>query len=161
MRFTGAGRTTKDNRDNLAEIDWIRVGPADGDAPYSAPTRTDALTTLTIGGMARRGVSLRAPGSMRCGGFVPNGAILEGQIGVSGGEAEAEVRVLVDRAEPRVIGSFKLGGEGAPPWQPVSLPLGDVGTLAAVELVAKTSTKGARVVFAEPRVVGRAHAPRP
>lgn len=159
LRFNGAGRATKDNRDNLAEVDWVRVGPADGDAPYSAPTRSDALTTLTIGGLARRGVSLRAPGSVRCGGFVPNGAILEGQIGVSGGEAEAEVRVLVDRAEPRVIGSFKLGGEGAPPWQPISLPLGDVGTLAAVELVAKSSTKGARVVFAEPRVVAARTAP--
>jgi arylsulfatase A-like enzyme len=159
VRFTGAGKATKDNRDNLAEIDWIRVGPADGDAPYSAPTRADAMTTLTIGGLAKRGVSLRAPGSVRCGGFVPSGSILEGQIGVSGGEAEAEVRVLVDRAEPRVVGSFKLGGEGAPPWQPVSLPLGDVGTLAAVELVAKTSTKGARIVFAEPRVVAARTAP--
>ena len=40
VRFNGAGRTAKDNRDNLAEIDWIRVGPADGDAPYAAPTRS-------------------------------------------------------------------------------------------------------------------------
>jgi arylsulfatase A-like enzyme len=55
-----------------------------------------------------------------------------------------------------VVGSFKLGGEGAPAWQPVSLPLGDVATLAAVELIAKSSTKGARVVFAEPRVVAGA-----
>jgi hypothetical protein len=140
LRVSGGAKAT---RDNLAEIDWIRVGPADGDAPYSAPTRNDALTTVSIGGLARRGISLRAPGSVRCGGFLPNGAMLEGQIGVSGGEGEAEVRVLVDRAEPRVIGSFRLGGEGAPPWQPISLPLGDVGTLAAVELVATTSTKGA------------------
>ena len=150
VRLVGGARAT---RDNLAEIDWIRVGPADGDAPYSAPTRSDALTTVSIGGVARRGISLRAPGSVRCGGFVPSGSILEGQIGVSGGEAEAEVRVLVDRAEPRVVGSFKLGGEGAPAWQPLSLPLGDVGTLAGVELVAKSSTKGARIMFAEPRVV--------
>lgn len=150
LRVVGGARAT---RDNLAEIDWIRVGPPDGDAPYAAPTRADALTTVTIGGVARRGVSLRAPGSVRCGAFVPNGAVLEGQIGVSGGEAEAEVRVLVDRAEPRVVGSFHLGGEGAPPWQPLSLPLGDVGALAAVELIAKSSTKGARVVFAEPRVI--------
>ncbi len=150
VRLNGGARAT---RDSLAEIDWIRVGPADGEAPYSAPTRGDALTTVTIGGLAKRGISLRAPGSARCGGFIPNGAMLEGQIGVSGGEAEAEVRVLVDRAEPRVIGSFKLGGEGAPAWQPISLPLGDIATLAAVELVAKSSTKGARVVFAEPRVM--------
>ncbi len=154
VRVVGGAKAT---RDNLAEIDWIRVGVPDGDAPYAAPTRADALTTVTIGGVARRGVSLRAPGSVRCGGFVPNGAVLEGSIGVSGGEADAEVRVLVDRAEPRIVGSFHLGGEGAPPWQPISLPLGDVGTLAAVELVAKNSTKGARVVFAEPRVIA-AHA---
>lgn len=150
LRLIGGTRVT---HDNLAEFDWIRVGPADGDAPYAAPTRSDALTTLSIGGRARRGISLRAPGSMRCGGFVPPGALLEGLIGVTGGEAEAEVRVLVDRAEPRVVGTFKLGGEGAPAWQPISLPLGDVNTLAAIELVAKSSTKGARVVFAEPRVV--------
>ncbi len=156
LRVVGGARAT---RDNLAEIDWIRVGPIDGDLPYSAPTRSDALTTVSIGGVARRGISLRAPGSMRCPGFVPNGAILEGQIGVSGGEAEAEVRVLVDRVEPRVIGSFKLGGEGAPAWQPMSLPLGNVGTVAAVELVAKSSTKGARIVFAEPRVVATGIAP--
>lgn len=155
VRVNGGARGA---RDNLAEIDWIRVGAADGDAPYAAPTRNDALTTVSIGGLAKRGISLRAPGSARCGGFIPSGAMLEGHIGVSGGEAEAEVRVLVDRAEPRVIGSFKLGGgEGAPTWQPISLPLGDVGTLAAVELVARSSTKGARVVFAEPRVVA-AHA---
>jgi arylsulfatase A-like enzyme len=150
LRVVGGARAT---RDNLAEVDWIRVGAPDGDAPYAAPTRADALTTVNIGGVARRGVSLRAPGSVRCGAFVPNGASLEGQIGVSGGEADAEVRVLVDRAEPRVVGSFHLGGENALPWQPISLPLGDVGTLAAVELVVKSSTKGARVVFAEPRVV--------
>ena len=144
---------TKASHDQLVEIDWLRVGPADGDAPYAAPTRSDALTTVTIGGVARRGLSLRAPGSARCSGFVPNGSVLEGQIGVTGGEAEAEVRVVTDRAEPRVIGSFHLGGEGAPPWRPMSLPLGDVGTLAAVELVAKSSTKGARIVFAEPKVM--------
>lgn len=150
VRFIRSGRGTNED---LAEIDWIRVGPVDGDAPYSAPTRSDALTTVSIGGRARRGISLRAPGSVRCGGFVPKGAVLEGQIGVSGGEAVAEVRVLVDRAAPRVAGSFELGGEGAPAWQPISLPLGDLGTLAAIELVASSSTKGARVVFAEPRVV--------
>lgn len=155
LRATGGAKAS---HDQLVEIDWIRVGAADGDAPYAAPTRADALTTVSIGGVARRGISLRAPGSARCPGFVPNGAVLEGQLGVTGGEAEAEVRVLVDRAEPRVVGSYRLGGEGSPPWRPISLPLGDVGGLAAVELVAKTSTKGARVVFAEPRLVASSRA---
>lgn len=151
LRFVGGARAT---HDSLAEIDWIRVGPNDGEAPYSAPTRADALTTVTLGGIPRRGISLRAPGSARCTGFVPNGAMLEGFIGGVGGEGEAEVRVVVDRMEPRVVGTLHVGGPNDPPgWRPLSLPLGDVGTIASVELVAKTSAKGARVVFAAPRVV--------
>ena len=151
LRFVGGARTA---HDSLAEIDWIRVGPNDGDAPYSAPTRGDALTTITLGGVPRRSISLRAPGSARCTGFIPNGAMLEGFIGGTGGEGEAEVRVVVDRQEPRVIGTFKLGGPNDPPgWRPLALPLGDIGTIASVELVAKSSAKGARVVFAAPKVV--------
>jgi arylsulfatase A-like enzyme len=160
-----AGSAPKGSKDQLAEIDWVHVGPYDGEGPYSAPTRSDALTTVTLGGVARRGLSLRAPGFARCAGFVPSGAVLEGYVGVAGGgEAEVEVRVLVDRSEPRVVGSVQLGapvdapGPGGAPasgttWRPLALPLGDVGSIAAVELVAKTSAKGARVVFAEPRVV--------
>lgn len=159
LRFNGAGKAAP--HDALAEIDWIRVGPVDNDGPYAAPTRSDALTTVTLAGVARRGLSLRAPGFARCSGYVPKGAVLEGFIGTSGGEAEAEVRVIVDRAEPRVVANVHLPapqrGEGATrdgtTWRPLSVPLGDVGALAAVELVAKSSGKGARVVFAEPKVV--------
>jgi hypothetical protein len=144
----------KGAHDLLAEIDWIRVGPHDGDAPYSAPTRADAITSVAIGGTTKRSVSLRAPGFARCTGFLPSGSVLEGFVGVTGGEAEAEVRVLVDRAEPRVVGTFHLGRPGDPPgFRPIALPLGDVGSLGAVELVAKSSSKGARVAFAEARVM--------
>ena len=62
LRFAGGPRGAKDE---LAEIDWIRVGPIDGEAPYSAPTRSDALASTTLGGIARRGISLRAPGWAR------------------------------------------------------------------------------------------------
>lgn len=158
LRFNGGSRA---QREHLAEIDWIRVGPNDGDAPYSAPTRSDAVTTVSVSGTARRSVSLRAPGFARCSAFIPNGSVLEGFIGATGGEAEAEVRVLVDRAEPRVVGTFRLGGPTDPPgWRPISLPLGDIGTLAGVELVAKSSSKGARVAFAEARVIPPAE-PKP
>ncbi len=151
LRFNGGAKAS---HDQLAEIDWIRVGPNDGDAPYAAPTRLDAVTTVSISGSARRAVSLRAPGFARCTAFIPNGSVLEGFIGVTGGEAEAEVRVLVDRSEPRPVGTFRLGGPEAPAgWRPISLPLGEVGTIASVELVAKSSSKGARVAFAEARVV--------
>lgn len=156
LRFNGGARS---QHDELAEIDWIRVGPNDGDAPYSAPTKSDAATTVSVGNVPRRSISLRGPGFARCSAFVPNGSMLEGFIGVTGGEAEAEVRVLVDRAEPRVVGTFHLGGPTDPPgWRPLSLPLGDIGTIGAIELVAKSTSKGARVAFGEARVV---EAPRP
>jgi len=160
LRFNGGPKAT---HDLLAEVDWIRVGPNDGDAPYAAPTRSDAITSVAIAGTTKRSVSLRAPGFARCSGFIPSGSMLEGFVGVTGGEAEAEVRVLVDRAEPRVVGSFTLGRPTDPQgFRPIALPLGEIGTLAAVELVAKTSSKGARVAFAEPRITsGATEAPRP
>lgn len=148
-------------RDDLAEIDWIHVGPNDGGEPYAAPTRNDAIATVAVGGVGKRSVALRAPGFLRCAGFVPNGARLETALGVTGGQADAEVRVVIDRQEPRVIGTFHLGGEEQPAWKPVSLPLGDVGTIAGVELVAKNSTKGARVLFADPRVMSPPVEPPP
>lgn len=175
LRFGGAGGGGVGARshgalDQLVEIDWIRVGANDGEMPYAAPTRGDAITTVAMGGASKRAVSLRAPGFARCSAFIPNGSMLDGFIGLTGGEqgmgsakpeADAEVRVLVDRSEPRVIGTFHLGGEGAAQgsagapngWRPISLPLGDVGTIAAIELVAKSSSKGVRVAFAEARVI--------
>lgn len=155
LRFNGGPRGTVEP---FGEIDWIRVGPQDSEGPYSAPTRNDAITTMTIAGAQRRAVSLRAPGFARCTAFVPNGSVLEGAIGVSGGEAEAEVRVLVDRQEPRVVASFRLGPGDPPGFRPFSVPLGDVGTLAGVELVATSSSKGARVAFADARVTASAAA---
>ncbi|HVH45151.1 MAG TPA: hypothetical protein VM925_22515, partial [Labilithrix sp.] len=93
LRFNGGGRA---QHDQLAELDWIRVGPNDGDAPYSAPTRSDAITSVSIANTPRRSISLRAPGVARCTAFIPTGSILEGFVGTAGGEADAEVRVLVD-----------------------------------------------------------------
>lgn len=151
LRFNGGSRS---QGVELAALDWIRVGPNDGDAPYAAPTRSDVITTVSIAGTPKRGVSLRAPGFARCSSFIPSGSVFEGFIGATGGEAEAEVRVLVDRSEPRVVGSYHLGRPNDPRgWQPISIPLGDIDQIAAIELVTKTSAKGARVAFAEARVV--------
>jgi|GEM_PF-806810 len=165
FRFNGSSKTTSET---LAEIDWVRIGPADTAGPYAAPTRADVLATPSINGVAKRAVSLRAPGSVRCGAHIPAGARLEGWVGVLGGEATAEVRVLTDAAPPHVVGNYVLRSSSnansktpdpqgtdsaASGWIPVSLPLGDHATLGQIQLVAKQSSKGARVVFAEPRIV--------
>lgn len=157
LHWNGGGKAAA--HDDLAEVDWIRVGPIDGDAPYSAPTRNDAISTVSIGGVGKRSVSLRAPGFARCGAFVPNDAVLEAEVGVTGGEAEIEVRVLVDRAGPRVLSTLRIPPEEKPTWHPLSVPLGEIGTLANVEIAAKASGKGARVLFAEPKVVVKTRSP--
>jgi len=157
--------------DEQAEIDWIHVGPPDPDGAYGAPTREDALTSVTVGGVPRRALSLRAPGFARCAGFLPSGGKVLVSLGLAGGgEGDAEVRLLRDRASPVVLQAVHLGPSDASAWRSIAVPIGDLGgaardakaggggTLGAIELVATKAAKGTRVVFGEPRVV-RASAP--
>ncbi len=158
LRFGGAPRATSDA---MAEIDWIHVGAGDPEPNYAAPTRADVLASATVGGESMQAISLRAPGFARCAGWIPRGSYVEASIAMApGGEGEAQIRLLRDRADPAVLGSVHFSASG--PGQDreptrVSWPVGDLGAeggaLAAVELVAVTAAKGARVVFGAPRVV--------
>ncbi len=151
LRFVGGG---KSNPDGLGEIDWIRVGPYDGDAAYAAPTRRDALVSTTVGGRAQRAVSLRGNAFARCTGYVPSDAVLKTELAITGGgEAEVEIRVLRDRKDPSVVAHLTLGGPDATAWKPFSVPLGELDTTAAVELAVVRAQKGTRVLFGEARVV--------
>ncbi len=121
-------------------------------------------------GRRMRAVSLRAPGYARCTGWLPASAHLVGSVGVAGGgEADLELRVVRDRAPPLVLSALHVTGDA--PWKSFDLPLappvahagGAVagkGTLGAIELVAVRSSRGARVLFGEPRVVASDPAPR-
>lgn len=152
LRFTVSAKS----RETAADVDWIRLGTEEGDATYAAPTRQDLLSSVTIQGLARRSVSTRAPGQVRCSGWVPSGSTFEGWAASVGGEGEAEVWLRVDRAEPRVVGRVHVSPDA---WTHVSFPLGDVAAPAAVELRAVSAPKGTRVVFGEPRVLGPASPP--
>jgi hypothetical protein len=153
LRFSVSAKS----RETAADVDWIRLGTEEGDATYAAPTRQDLLSSVTIHGLARRSVSTRAPGHVRCSGWVPSASTFEGWAASVGGEGDAEVWLRVDRAEPRVVGRVHVSPEA---WTHVSFPLGDVGAPASVELRAVSAPKGTRVVFGEPRVLGPA-APAP
>ncbi len=137
------------------------------DEAYSAPTRADAIGSVTLGGVPMRSVSLRAPGYARCSGWLPAGARLVTSVGVAGaGDADLELRAVRDRAPPVVLASLHVAGDQ--PWKPIDLPIlapagaaaskggaapARTGTLGAIELVAVRSTRGARVLFGDPRVV--------
>jgi arylsulfatase A-like enzyme len=160
LRFHGAARAGASAPDEEAEVDWIHVGGAIEGETYAAPTRADAITSVTLAGVPMRAVSLRAPGYARCTGWLPSNGHLVASVGVAGtGDADVELRALRDRAPPVVLASLHLTGDAA--WTALDLPLvahapaplAGKGTLGAIELVAVRSTHGARVVFGEPRVV--------
>ena len=154
LRFSGAPRATTEP---LAEIDWVHIGTGDPEPHYAAPTRAETLTSVTVHGDPMQALSLRAPGFARCTGWIPKGATVETSIAMaSGGEGDAQVRLLRDRADPVVLGTVHISANDPTPKR-VSWPVGDLGgdtgALAAVEFVALGATKGARVLFGEPRVV--------
>ncbi len=175
LRFHGAARAGASAPDEEAEVDWIHVGGAIEGETYAAPTRADAITSVTLAGVPMRAVSLRAPAYARCAGWLPSNGHLVASVGVAGtGDADVELRALRDRSPPVVLASMHLMGNA--PWKPLDLPLAmhapapvangaaslaSKGTLGAIELVAVRSTRGARVVFGEPRVVSAASEPSP
>jgi arylsulfatase A-like enzyme len=149
LRFVAPAHTTA--TEALADLDWVHLGTTDVDASFGAPTRQDAITSASVGGAARRAISLRGPGFMRCGGYFPSGSRLEALLGLAGGaDADVEVRLHRDRHPPTVIGSMHLTDQTA--WKPVDLTLPQTGH-GALELAVVRAAKGARALFGEPRVV--------
>jgi arylsulfatase A-like enzyme len=153
LRFIGGPRA---GDEPLAEIDWVHVGTGETGEPYSAPTRLDAVLDTAVGGRSLRALSLRAPGSVRCSGWLPADATLEASLAtVGGGEADVEARLLRDRHPPVLLGTAHVAGS-AVAWAPWSVPVtgleGD-GALGSLELVARRATKGTRLVLGEPHVV--------
>jgi len=151
LRFLGTSRTNEP----LAEIDWVHVGtgqPVDG---YSAPTISDTVHEVSLGGASIRSLSLRAPGFVRCSTFIPANATLEVSLGTSGaGDAEVEARLVRDRRADIVLGAAHVDGGGQ--WLPWSVPIAGLessGALAAIELSVRRASNGTRAVFGAPRIV--------
>ena len=140
----------------LAEIDWAHVGTGDPGPSYSAPTRAEVLLDATVGDRSMRALSLRAPGFVRCSGWIPANATLETSLAIAGtGDADVEARLLRDRRTPIVLGTAHVSG-GASAWEPWTVPMtgleGD-GALSSIELVAARAGAATRVLFGAPRLV--------
>jgi len=161
LHFIGGPRA---GEEPLAEVDWVHVGAGDTSEPYAAPTRSDVVLDATVGGRAKRALSLRAPGFVRCSGWIPSDATLEASLAtVGGGDADVEARLLRDRRAPVVLGTAHVAGGGIA-WAPWTVPVtgldGD-GALSSLELVVKRASKGTRVLLGEPRVVVTGGSPSP
>jgi hypothetical protein len=148
IRFNGTGKSG----DVVGEIDWVNIGRYDDDTPYAAPTRADAVGTVTIGNVPRRSLSLRGPGSSKCIVHLHGKTKFRAQVAVLGrGETDLEVRVHRDRVPTVIAGALHLAQE--PEWRPIEVDLSSEPGLAEIELAVVNAAKGARVVFADPKVV--------
>lgn len=147
VRFNGV---PKGSTDELAQVDWIRVGPAT-EGSYAATTRMDAIGTQTVSGVAKRSVSLPAPGSLRCVGYLPKGASIELSHAAAGkGDAEVVVRAVRDRMASKELATLHAGDA----WTPASIALPDeyTGGIAGVELEVTRASRGVRALLGEVRV---------
>ena len=153
FRFVGGSRASDEP---LAELDWAHVGTGEPGEPYAAPTRADVVRQATAGGRSLRALSLRAPGFVRCAGWLPANATLEASLSTAGdGEGQVEARLLRDRRPPVVLGAARARGPAAG-WSPWVIPvtgLEGAGALASIELAVTGAGKGTRVLLGEPRII--------
>jgi len=154
LRFNGVPKAAVGEA--YAEIDWIHIGRGEPDPNYAAPTRSDVTVNATLDGVARRALSLRAPGFVRCVGWIPQGGTAQAFAGIAGtGEAELRLRVQGDRVGKIAESTFSAHGGS---WQKAEIPLGDLGrpppgTVGAFEVEVVRATPGARVFLGDPGIV--------
>ena len=159
FRFVGGARA---GGEPLAEIDWVHVGTGEPADPYAAPTRADATLDAMVGDRSLRAVSLRAPGFVRCSGWIPANATLEVSLATVGGsDADVEALLVRDRHAPIILGTAHVTGD-APMWAPWSVPVTGIegaGALASIELTAVKADAATRVLLGGPRVLAAAASP--
>jgi arylsulfatase A-like enzyme len=130
------------------------VADPDEDAStFAPPTERDLVIDAVIGNRPRRAVALRAPGTLRCGIAVREGMMLQTSLGYLGpGNGSSEVRIAESGREPVVIHAATVGGEREQ-FADVQVPLDAFqGKIVNLELVAKKTSTGGRVLFGEPSV---------
>jgi arylsulfatase A-like enzyme len=162
IRFSGLAKGAVDPS---AELEWVHFGIGEPDPEYAAPTGGDTRASKNFAGQLDRALSLRGPGFARCAGWIPNGSVVETRARLEGpGAADAEVRFVRDRVPPTVIGTLHLDATDAADARVHSWPVGDLGaagTLGAIELSVVRASRGARVIFGEPRVLGPKQGAKP
>jgi arylsulfatase A-like enzyme len=150
IRFPGARAPTE----AAAEIDWIRAGSGEQEGTFAPPTTGQIVSNAALSGVPHRAVALRAPASLRCTALLTPGSRLELALGFEGpGRGEAEMLALRDGEPPSLLDRAEVEGGDHAQWKPASLALSDVGGKpATIELRAKSSSQGGRLLFGDPVV---------
>jgi len=155
IRFAGRAR----DGDAFADLDWIHVGlPEDAAslATYGAPTLRDLVVpAAALGGVPHRSIALRAPGVVRCVVRAPAKGTFRVALGVQGGgEGEAEIAVRRDGEKIETLTTTRVEGGDKQTWQNIEAKLEPyAGQIVALELRARASPKGGRVLFGDPQIV--------
>jgi len=152
LRLSGAAQGADEP---FAEIDWIRVGPADVAAQgYTPPTLRDVVTDVVLDGEPRQSIVLRAPAAVRCTVRVAAKMTLTTRVGYWGsGRGVARVRVLEDGEPPAVVAEHRVSGGTGAVWTPLTVDLQRYASrVVGLEFEAPESSGGGRVAFGEPAI---------
>jgi hypothetical protein len=153
LRFPGRNSADDQTR---AWLEWIRVFVPDNfDHAYVAPTKENVLQDVVLHDEPRRGLALRAPGSVRCPAFPVRGTRLKLEVGYWGsGTGVAQVKAHTAEGRSVVLAEREVKGEEeGGKWIPLELTLDAFhDQLVALEFVASEASQGGRVVFAEPEL---------
>jgi hypothetical protein len=160
LRFTGAPRGSKEP---LADLDWVRIGPPlESGLNYAAPTLRDVVSDVVLDGVPKRAIVLRPPSVVRC--FMRPASDARLRVGLGfwgGGRGTAEIALVTDEKQPKVLSTRKLSGGDGASFTPASLDLSAAGSeLVGLELRAVEGSRGGRVVFGDP-LISRASAEVP
>jgi hypothetical protein len=137
-------------------VDWIHLGSGEPDPRYAAPTRREAVASMTLGAEARRAVNLRQSGSARWVGAVAPGSRLKGGLGLSApGNAKVVIRRHRDGEPPRVLLERNLDASAARQWVPIDVEVEAAGAateLCAIEVAVQQASAGVRVALGDLRL---------
>jgi hypothetical protein len=152
LRFAGQGRS---QTEPAAEIDWVRVARSEEGGTFAPPTMGQIVSNAALGGVPHRAVALRAPSSLRCPLLLPAEARLELSLGFEGpGRGEAEVLLWRDGEAPVSLYADQAEGGDHALWKPAKIALPDLaGKVATIELRARSSTAGGRLILADPLIL--------
>ena len=150
LRFRGGQRS---DSEPYAEIDWVRIGVPDELArTYGAPTLDDILVPdAQLAGVPHRGISLHAPGSVRCTLRVPPAGRLRTAIGMLGGGKATAAVVVHRRGTEKVLERVEVTGGPDATWTDIEVPLHELAyEHVTIELTAVKVAGSGRLVFGDP-----------
>ncbi len=137
-------------------LDWIHIGTEAIDEQYAAPTPRDAMVQASVGGRAKRALSLRTSSFARFVDWLAPGTRVRASVAMNGvGGAKVSLVRLVDGESPNVLYEETLNDADQKQWRDVDVVARtkeEAPTLGALEWQIRAAKKGVRVLIGDPRI---------